>query len=255
MRFTPWQIFIINDSNRPLPDFLNKTDRGLLTSIAFCPGDKIYPNNNFFWNIDIAHIQSVIPGIEGKIINICWEYNDEKPKLLEACNALYNCRTKMLRLTISECNCELFVVHYVDVIKDLLEIFDEIVLLNEKGNERIFPFSLEATHIRRRRPCKYPFTCITAGRSGKLYPCPYVCAKDFGKVTGLTQVLENNNYLLFLSAHLCGFLEDYPFCKKCQYWLDGWLGEEKEYLQDKEGNRFELLWEGHSCTIKRNKKK
>lgn len=255
MRFTPWQIFIINDCNRPLPDFLSKTDRGLLASISFCPGDNISPKSNILWNIDIVYIQSIASYIAGKVINICWEYNKEESKLLEACDTLFNCRAKMLRLTVSACSYKAFISRYIDFIKDLLETFDEIVLLNEQDNDRLLPSCIQTTHIKRRRPCKYPFSCITVGRSGKLFPCPYIQEKNFGRLSSVNEISQNKDYLLFLSAQLCGFLENYPFCQNCQFWLDGWLGEECNFLQDKDGNRFELLWEGHSCTIKRSKQK
>lgn len=255
MRFAPWQIFVVNDCNRPLPDFLNKSYRGLLTSIVFCSNDKMSKKANVLWNIDVEYLQSVMSDIAGNIINICWKNNDDRTAVLNTCISLCNCHARLLRLTVSDCKYKTFVSSYIDYFNDILTIFDEIVILNEDSNNQFLQSDLQTNHIKRRRPCKYPFDCITIGRSGKLYPCPYVSERDFGKISQLDQACQNKDYLLFLSAHLCGFLDDYPFCKGCQYWLDGWLGEEKEFLHDAAGNLFEVLWEGHSCTIKRSRKK
>lgn len=256
MRYSPWQFILVNDIQKPLPDFISNFGNGLLYVLNYLNGDDLEAIKNILWSIDIKDVSVFSSYISKKNVDICWSYNENFKSLLTLYHNPFIQNKKYIRLVVSDCNCDLFLLNYVDCLKEILTVFDEVILLNEH-NKNLFYREHDkiSTHLKRRRPCRYPFEYISIGRSGKLYPCPYACSRDFGKVTGLTQVLENNDYLLFLSAHLCGFLEDYPFCKNCQYWLDGWLGEEKEYLQDKEGNRFELLWEGHSCTIKRNKKK
>ncbi len=137
---------------------------------------------------------------------------------------------------------------------ELFSIFSSITILNETADGKLLKEYVSSEHRSRRRPCRYPFESVTMDFNGNVFQCPY-CENILTKFTDFSSLLKDPAILNFLAAQLLADVDLFPQCGNCPYWIDGWLGEEKGDLQNKYGDYFNLVWEGHSCSIKRRKPK
>lgn len=137
---------------------------------------------------------------------------------------------------------------------ELFSIFSSITILNETADGKLLKEYVSSEHRSRRRPCRYPFESVTMDFKGNVFQCPY-CEKILTRFTDYSSILKDPAILNFLAAQLLADVDLFPQCSNCPYWIDGWLGEEKGHIQNKYGDYFNLVWEGHSCSIKRRKSK
>ena len=137
---------------------------------------------------------------------------------------------------------------------ELFSIFSSITILNETADGKLLKEYVSSEHRSRRRPCRYPFESVTMDFNGNVFQCPY-CEKILTGFTDYSSILKDPAILNFLAAQLLAEVDLFPQCGNCPYWIDGWLGEEKGHIQNKYGDYFNLVWEGHSCSIKRRKSK
>ena len=137
---------------------------------------------------------------------------------------------------------------------ELFSIFSSITILNETADGKLLKEYVSSEHRSRRRPCRYPFESVTMDFNGNVFQCPY-CEKVLTGFTDYSSILKDPAILNFLAAQLLADVNLFPQCANCPYWIDGWLGEEKGHIQNKYGDYFNLVWEGHSCSIKRRKSK
>ena len=175
------------------------------------------------------------------ILDILWTF---KKNYSDIGNRIY--------LQLSDCSVKEFLNR--PMLDELFSIFPQITILNETRDGNLLNDFVAASHLLRRRPCRYPFESVTMDSEGNIFQCPY-SDKIIGKFKNFSSLLQDPAILNFLAAQLIGDLNAFPKCSCCPYWIDGWLGEEKEYCKNNNGEGFSLLWEGHSCSIKRRKSK
>ena len=157
-----------------------------------------------------------------------------------------------INLQISDCSVKDFV--NIPGIEELFIKFPNITILHETADGTLLNEFISSEHRSRRRPCRYPFESVTMDFEGNVFQCPY-CENRLAKYTNFSEILKNPAILRFLATQLLADVSLFCQCANCPYWIDGWLGEEKEYFKNNNGEGFSLLWEGHSCSIKRRKSK
>ena len=140
------------------------------------------------------------------------------------------------------------------MLNEIFSIFPLITILNETSDGKLLNEFVPAEHHFRRRACRYPFESVTMDFDGNVLQCPY-CENILTKFSDFSSLLKDSALLNFLAAQLLVDINLFPQCDNCPYWIDGWLGEEKGHIQNKYGDYFNLVWEGHSCSIKRRKSK
>ena len=157
-----------------------------------------------------------------------------------------------INLQVADCSVGEFVNQ--PRLDELFSVFPSITILNETSDGKLLKEYVSSEHRSRRRPCRYPFESITMDFKGNVFQCPY-CENILTKFTKFSSLLKDPAILNFLAAQLLADVDLFPQCGNCPYWIDGWLGEEKGHIQNKYGDYFNLVWEGHSCSIKRRKSK
>lgn len=135
-----------------------------------------------------------------------------------------------------------------DNFPDALENIMEIVVKQEYRSGAPMPCGIASRHFERRRPCRYPFECLTLDQNGNVLQCPY-CRRVLASFRGMDVLKNDPNLLYFLATQLLMDFEKSPECRNCRYWLDGWLGDEVKVIEYQHDRRAIVSHEGHHCRI------
>ena len=185
--------------------------------------------------------------ISDKNIELIFQYSYkefvEHYKLIK--NKYYNLPQRK-ELYLSDCSVE-------DIInnqnyKEFLKNFENIIILNENSKGRLMPSVSFPIHQKRRRPCRYPFEYLSVDLEGNIYQCPY-SNHCITKIRQFEEIYKSTALMHFLASQLILDLNAYPCCKKCNYWLDGWLGDEINIIKREDGKKIKFFLEGHYCRI------
>ena len=156
-----------------------------------------------------------------------------------------NLRSRM-HIQIADCSAHEFV--NIPGIDDLFVLFSDVMLLNENAEAQLLEDVVSPVHRTRRRPCRYPFEYISMDFSGNVFQCPY-CDAVITRFRDYPSILKDVDVLYFLASQLLLEIDSYPQCSRCPYWIDGWLGDEKETCVSAAHQDYSLLWNGHVCQI------
>ena len=137
---------------------------------------------------------------------------------------------------------------------DAVKAFGEIVIRQETRDGTPLPSGISPRHFKRQRPCRYPFEWLTLDEHGNVQQCPY-CRRVLTTFRGMDVLKKDPAFLRFLAAQLVMDFDEYPECRNCRYWLDGWLGDEIETFEYRSGHYATVSHEGHFCRISRMEEK
>lgn len=150
------------------------------------------------------------------------------------------------QLYIYDCTADEFMQD--DNFPNAVEGFGEIVVKQEYRDGMPMASGIAPRHFARRRPCRYPFECLTLDGQGNVLQCPY--SRRVLTTFNSMDTLKNDSSLLrFLAKQLLMDMDDCPECRNCQYWLDGWLADESKTITYHEGRQATVLYEGHTCRV------
>ena len=151
-------------------------------------------------------------------------------------------------------NCKWEEIIESNEIKVYLKHFSRLALTYEYRDGRIpntyNGFYHKGTSNIRRRPCRYPFESLSIDKNLNVYRCPFCRSRVLFKAREINEIQNDKRYLMFLASHLTGDLSVFQECRKCPYWLDGWLADETKFYTSGD-MRFRLLFQGHGCIISR----
>lgn len=197
---------------------------------------------------DLAYIPAW--ALQHNDVTLMFQCSLDKYTIGELCRYFMKRNTRFRRRTqIQLSDCCVNEVINAPYINNLFALVPNITLLNEKADTIPMKEFVSAIHRTRRRPCRYPFEYISMDTSGNIFQCPY-CNSVITKFKNYSSLLNDSKILHFLASQLILEIESYPRCSQCPYWIDGWLGDEKEYYVNTERQPFDLLWDGHICQIR-----
>jgi len=92
-------------------------------------------------------------------------------------------------------------------------------------------------HLKSRKPCMAPFNYLAILSDGKISPCCITSRytlKGVDIYDGFENVVNSDEYLYYLNQHKELKLEEYGTCLNCEFWLEGWLGDQEVTLFDRQ---------------------
>ena len=173
-------------------------------------------------------------------------HKSDASELLSGIRRFYSHLPHQKQLQLADCQVEDLANN--PHLNELFAFSPEIIVLNEFSDGTPMSSGISLLHKKRRRPCRYPFECLSLDLAGNLFPCPSSC-HCIATVKSFEEIKNSRSLLYFLASQLVLDLDAYPCCQKCEYWLDGWLGDENHVVKGQTGETIRVFQEGHSCRL------
>ncbi len=108
-------------------------------------------------------------------------------------------------------------------------------------------------HLKRRRPCRQPFSYLAIMSDGRMAPCcitSRVCMQETTVEPTLLGALSGSELAAFRARHKTMDLT-HTICDDCDMWIESWLGEEDVTLSLPGGRTVRAVNEGGAIRIER----
>ena len=254
-----------------------------LRIVSYC-GDDVVPPDRHLWSsfADAGYdfflrgdIKSALPVFQHNQIYICFDprredrnlkigggniiptllYSYDRSDIKDFLRTVYCRYAKMLStssLCVYGCTADEFMRD--ENVSDALEVFSEIVIRHEYCEGAPMPYEVSPRHSERRRPCRYPFEWLILDEEGNVRQCPY-CHRVLTSFRGMDVLKRDPALLHCLAAQLLMVFDEFPECRNCRCWLDGWLGDEKKTVEYRQGCRAIVVHHGRFSHIFREEGK